>query len=731
MNEWPMFQDGGADVLALENAIFETALAIEEAETRDRFLKRVYHDDPEGLGRMEDLLSLTGESAMFFIESQRLRADLADEVIREMPEGDLPAMNRPAAAVDEPGTRVDRYVVVRKIGEGGCGVVHEAEQEGMERPVALKILRMGMDTEGVVKRFEVERRALGLMDHPNIARVFDAGRTADGRPYFVMELVRGERITTYCEERKLGIGGRLELFVQVCHAIQHAHQKGIIHSDIKPSNILVAEHDGISVPKVIDFGIAKATETPLGDRQGRTSLDRLAGTPAYMSPEQIELGGRDVDTRSDIYSLGALLYDLLAGRPPFDAEELMRAGLPEMRRTLMEQQPPPPSVAAMVDPARAKISQACRGDLDAIVAKAMDKDRNRRYDTANSLAMDIERFSADQPVIARPPSRIYLMGKFFTRNRIACVATAAVALSLLAGFGIATMLYLREKDALAEQGRLKREAVASQAEEARLRTQAQARANVSRVAILLADGQIQEADLLLQQTPLESVEPSLEATDVFRSLGSWNAIYGRWDQALACFRLMEQANRLRDPQEFVEGLDILVTAPAFLEAGDVQGYVAFRDEAIGRYQPCRNSLQAEHLLKACLLLPVDAEMIARLEDAAKMCQAAIPPLPRRKRFPEWEALSLAMFEFRKGNPAATLEWTERCLAFDDPVGTRANAARCIAAMVFQKAGRNGDAEAHLKRVRAALENASEGTNHPTGNWFAWSVVRILLREAEG
>ena len=191
MNEWPMFQDGGADVLALENAIFETALAIEEAETRDRFLKRVYHDDPEGLGRMEDLLSLTGESAMFFIESQRLRADLADEVIREMPEGDLPAMNRPAAAVDEPGTRVDRYVVVRKIGEGGCGVVHEAEQEGMERPVALKILRMGMDTEGVVKRFEVERRALGLMDHPNIARVFDAGRTADGRPYFVMELVRG------------------------------------------------------------------------------------------------------------------------------------------------------------------------------------------------------------------------------------------------------------------------------------------------------------------------------------------------------------------------------------------------------------------------------------------------------------------------------------------------------------------------------------------------------------
>lgn len=730
MKAKPAAPPQNADVLVIDNAIFETALAIEDPETRDRFLKQAYPGDPDSLTRMKQLLAVVGESAAFFIESQRLRADLAEEVIREIPECNLPTASQPAAASEESGTRIGRYVLIRKIGEGGCGVIHEAEQEGMQRPVALKILRMGMDSEAVVARFEVERHALELMDHPNIARVFDVGRTPDGRPYFVMELVRGQRITTYCEQRKFGSRRRLELFVQVCHAIQHAHQKGIIHSDIKPSNILVAEHNGISVPKVIDFGIAKAAVSPPRGRRGAPPADRLAGTPAYMSPEQIEFGGKDVDTRSDIYSLGALLYELLAERPPFDADELMRVGVPEMRRILLEREPPPLSIAAAAGTAWAKSPRDHTGDLGCIVAKAMEKDRNRRYHTVNSLAMDIERFLTDQPVIARQASRIYLMRKFFSRNRIACLSAVAVAFSLVAGLGAATVLYLREKDALAEQARLKRKAEASQAEEARLRGQAQARANVSRVAILLTDGKIQEADLLLQQTPLETVEPSLEATDVFRSLGSWNAIYGRWEQAAVCFRLMNQANRLRDPQEYVDGLDILMAAPTFVLADDIEGYVAFRDDAIQRFQPCRNSLQAEHLLKSCLLLPVGDEIIARLEGAAEMCQSEIPPPPGRKRFPEWEALSLALFEYRKGNDDGTLRWTERCLSFEDPVGTRIAAARCLAAMACQHTGRKKEAATYLKQARAAIENPSENTIHPaTGNWFAWSVAGILLREA--
>ncbi len=712
------------DVLAIDNAIFETALAIEEDGARERFLSRAYGADLAGLDRMKQLLAVTGESAAFFMESRRDRAELAEEAIRGMPAtDDDPHLDESVS--DGPGTRIGRYRLVRKIGEGGGGMVHEAEQDGMRRPVALKILRAGAATEGVVARFEVERHALELMDHPNIARVFDAGRTPDGRPYFAMELVRGQRITTYCTQRKLGIGERLALFVQVCHAIQHAHQKGIIHSDIKPSNILVADHGGIAVPKVIDFGIAKAIENPLPGRKGAPPLDRLAGTPAYMSPEQIEFGGRGVDTRSDIYSLGALLYELLAGHPPFDASELQRVGLPEMRRILLEREPPPPS--AVPNP-----PAAIDGDLDWIVAKAMEKERDRRYHTVNSLAMDVGRFLANEPVIARPPSRIYLLRKFFSRYRVACLSGVAVALSLLGGLGAATTLYLREKEALAEQARLKSKAEASQAEEARLRGQAQARANVSRVAILLADGKIQEADLLLQQSPLESMEPSIEGADVFRSLGSWNAIYGRWNQALACFRLMDQASRLRDPQEFVEGVDILVTAPVFLEAGDIDGYLAFRNDAIERYQPCRNSLQAEHLLKTCLLLPAPPEILERLEHAAEVCLAEIPPPPGRNRYPAWEALSLAMYEYRKGNMDAALGWTDRCLSFDDPVGTRTAAARCVAAMACRRVGRNVEAADYLRLAGSAIDNPSGDTFHPaSGHWYAWSVARILRREALG
>src|SRR5437879_995468 len=240
-----------------------------------------------------------------------------------------------ASITEKPGDLIGRYKLLQKIGEGGCGVVYMAEQEKpVRRRVALKVIKLGMDTKAVIARFDAERQALAMMDHPNIARVLDAGATGTGRPYFVMELVHGVRLTDYCDENQLEPRRRLDLFIQICHAIQHAHQKGIIHRDIKPSNVLVTLHDGVPVPKVIDFGIAKATEARLTEMTLFTAYSQFIGTPAYMSPEQVELSGLDVDTRSDIYSLGVLLYELLTGRTPFDAKELLKSGVDEMRRTL-------------------------------------------------------------------------------------------------------------------------------------------------------------------------------------------------------------------------------------------------------------------------------------------------------------------------------------------------------------------------------------------------------------
>src|SRR3954447_14381646 len=278
------------------------------------------------------------------VEALLFAADHAGRFLEEPPAALNPNADSSWPMSEKPGERVGRCQLLEQIGEGGCGVVYMAEQlEPVRRHVALKVIKLGMDTKSVIARFEAERQALALMDHPNIARVFDAGATATGRPYFVMELVRGMKITEHCDQYKLPTGERLELFIKVCQAIQHAHQKGIIHRDIKPSNILVTLHDGVPVPKVIDFGIAKATEGRLTDATVYTQLHQFIGTPAYMSPEQAEMSGLDIDTRSDIYSLGVLLYELLAGSTPFDPEELMASGIDAMRKTIREKEPVRPS----------------------------------------------------------------------------------------------------------------------------------------------------------------------------------------------------------------------------------------------------------------------------------------------------------------------------------------------------------------------------------------------------
>lgn len=378
------------------------------------------------------------------------------------------------AGAIRPGTKIGSYKLLQEIGEGGFGVVYMAEQqEPVQRKVALKVIKPGMDTREVIARFEAERQALALMEHPNIAHVFDAGATDRGRPYFVMELVKGVPITDFCDKNNFSTQQRLELFITVCHAVQHAHHKGIIHRDLKPSNVMITLHDGRPVPKIIDFGVSKAISQRLTEKTLFTRYGQMVGTPQYMSPEQAEMSGLDVDTRSDIYSLGVLLYELLTGTTPVDESRLRSSGYAEMVRIIREEEPPKPSARVSTnarvstldkdltvvcqqrssDPKR--LGQLLRGDLDWIVMKSLDKDRNRRYETANSLAQDIQRHLDDEPVEAGPPSAAYQLRKFMRRNKAAATAVVTVGLALLLGtaLAIAGLLYARHEQKLASAAR--------------------------------------------------------------------------------------------------------------------------------------------------------------------------------------------------------------------------------------------------------------------------------------
>ncbi|HZK81593.1 MAG TPA: protein kinase, partial [Humisphaera sp.] len=367
---------------------------------------------------------------------------------------DMPSLGRKiTAAVSEgPGSRVGRYKLIQKLGEGGFGIVFQAEQERpVRRTVALKIIKLGMDTHAVIARFDGERQALAMMDHPNIAKVLDAGTTDSGRPYFVMEYVRGVPITEFCDANELSAKERLALFNAVCLAVQHAHQKGIIHRDLKPSNILIALQDGEPVPKVIDFGIAKATSGRLTDMTVQTELHEMIGTPQYMSPEQAEMATLDIDTRTDIYSLGVVLFELLTGGTPLDAQTLRTAALLEIQRMIREAEPPRPSVklaslgkaAVMIAIRRntdvKRLAQQLRGELDWIVLKAMEKDRARRYDTAQGLALDVQRYLNDEPVLARPASAMYRTQKFVRKHKAAVITAAVVVLALVLGIAGTTI----------------------------------------------------------------------------------------------------------------------------------------------------------------------------------------------------------------------------------------------------------------------------------------------------
>jgi serine/threonine protein kinase len=430
-----------------EREMFEAALELPLAD-RDAYLDGVCGTDAALRQRVEALLGKHDRESSF-LEEPAVPA--------------LTTLEEPAVC-EQPGALIGVYKLLEQIGEGGFGVVFMAEQQQpIRRKVALKVLKPGMDTHQIIARFEAERQALAIMDHPNIAKVFDGGATASGRPYFVMELVKGVPITEFCDQNHLTPRQRLELFIPVCRAVQHAHQKGIIHRDLKPSNILVVMHDTTPVVKVIDFGVAKALGQELTDKTLFTGFAQMVGTPLYMSPEQAGQSGLDIDTRSDIYSLGVLLYELLTGTTPFTKERFKQAAYDEIRRIIREEEPPRPStrlaqstaslpsVAARRQTEPAKLTRLVRGELDWIVMKALEKDRNRRYETPGALAEDVKRYLQEEPVLACPPSAVYRFRKLIRRNRAAFAVVSIATLALVAVVAAGVVTYQNEQRRVAER----------------------------------------------------------------------------------------------------------------------------------------------------------------------------------------------------------------------------------------------------------------------------------------
>jgi serine/threonine protein kinase len=697
--------------LEVEQAIFETALHIAGDDERRAFLDRACHGSPDLHTRLSALLEFAGPASEFFAASP-------------LPlEGEEKS---PPPPLEDSQVRIGRYRLLHRIGEGGYGVVYSAEQDGpVARQVALKIIRLGMDTERVIARFELERQALGMMDHPNIARVLDAGATANGRPFFVMELVSGVRITSYCDLHSLDTSARLALFMRVCSAIQHAHQKGIVHRDIKPSNVLVVLQEDLPVPKVIDFGIAKAVEGRLSNDRSSTVADQFIGTPAYMSPEQLR-GGVDVDTRSDIYSLGALLHELLTGRPPFDTDALLRSGVEKMRRTLLETDPPTPSQALAALTAEeqhavasrhraepARLIASLRGDLDWIVMKAMEKDRTRRYATVNSLAADIERYLQNQPVNARPPDQWYRFQKFVRRNRTYLAAATAVMLALAAGLGTSSYLFLREREARHVQ--------------AQLRADAEDRERIALAAVLVSQKRLEEADHLLDELHQYPSRPSLDGIGAFRWVAEWLALRGERKKAADRFFTVLRVNEYDDAE--VVAMDYVSCGALYASIGDKEGYDRFRESTLASLPDAKIPNTLNRLLRVCLLRPPDAKAIARLRPLAEKAKSEVGGDDSRSL-----AVALALWHFRLGENEESARWSQLALEPEPANPSTGIMARTILAMAKSQMGKRREAVVLIDDCRAALRKKFAEPLKPgdqaTGYWFDWVFAQALEQEAE-
>jgi len=683
------------------------------------------------------------------------------------------------------GVRIGRYKLLEQIGEGGFGVVWMAEQdEPVRRRVALKIIKPGMDTREVVARFEAERQALAMMEHPNIASVFDGGATETGRPYFVMELVKGVPITTYCDTRQLSTRERLELFMEVCQAVQHAHQKGVIHRDLKPSNILVTVKDDRAVPKVIDFGVAKATQARLTEKTLFTRLNQWIGTPEYMSPEQAGLGRLDVDTRSDIYSLGVLLYELLTGRPPFDPEKLRAAGYDAVMRTIREEEPPKPStrlgtlaedemnaVAAMRRSEPAKLNRLLRGDLDWIVMKALEKDRQRRYETPSSLAADLQRHLDYEPVLARPPGTFYLIQKAWRRNKVLFTAGAVVAVALTLGIAVSTWQAVRatRAEAMAMQRLDESEAISHFLTSA-FQSPDPARDGRTITIAERLDTAVQKLDTGLAGQPARRA--SLQAT-----IGATYRALGLPRDAIPLLEKARDYQRANAGPEHPDTLQALANlADAYYDAGRWDEALELREQVL---RLLRKTLGPEHpaTLKAMAVLATSYSAAGRHEEALKLREDVLP-LSRKVNGPDhrdtlyamqslaisrgiaghWivavqlmeevielmgktlgpdhpdtlkamDSLGWLYFEAGLCNEALKLRENllERCRKVLGPEHPGTFRAMANLSMSYAAAGRNYDEELKLRTDAVRLSRKVLGREHPDTLWLTLLLVNDTRR----
>jgi serine/threonine protein kinase/tetratricopeptide (TPR) repeat protein len=675
-----------------------------------------------------------------------------------------------AAPAEKLDDMIGHYKLLEKIGEGGFGVVYVAEQkEPVRRRVALKIIKLGMDTRRVVARFEAERQALAMMDHPNIAKVLDAGATEAGRPYFVMELVRGIKITDYCNQSHASPRQRLELFIQVCRAVQHAHQKGVIHRDIKPSNILVTLHDGVPVPKVIDFGIAKATQGYLTDSTVYTEFQQFIGTPAYVSPEQAEMSGLDVDTRADLYSLGVLLYELLTNQTPFSTKDLLAQGMDEMRRIIREDEPARPSTRLsrlagedLTTTARQrgvdapKLIHVVRGDLDWIVMKCLEKDRTRRYETANGLAMDIQRHLGDEPVSACPPSRLYKFQKVVRRNKLAVGAVVAVSLALLLGAGASTWQAIRATRTERALTRSLEEATATGATD-----QALIQADK-----LLNEGKFAQAESLFQRAlvlnrkawPGQPKKWQASATlliDVISSQGKFDEAERTWNEILTPDVVIQpqSAALLHDRAEFLANrgrwnaaaadlskaieLDpsdhffYYQLAPLLVQLGDLDGYRSDCGRMLARFGDTTDPIIAERTAKDCLIV---SNAMVDLTAVGKLAERAVRNGKEHQYFC-WFAGTESLAEFRQSRFESAASWAQKALnATDSKVYPKylnlVAEVLPVLAMAQYNLKHADEARETLRRGNQILETKFPTVDSTGGLWNDWIIAHVLMKQAE-